>query len=91
MSIITPSLNQIDLQMSECMSMLKFFDAVRKTAVIPLVSINFSQTYSQDFQLDLLHYHIKFHPDQTNSVGKKSSHLVFLRTDLVTPRQGQGQ
>ena len=54
------------------MPTLKLFDAVCKTAVISFVLINLTQ----DVQLELLYYHIEFHPDQMKDEQK-----------IVTPTQ----
>ena len=51
-SIIIPSMNQINLQTSECMPMLNFVDTVSETAVIHPVSISLSQKQSQDVQFN---------------------------------------
>ena len=52
---------------------VNFVDAVSKTAVISLVSINLTQKQSQDVQAELFHHHIKFHPDQMKSVQKNQA------------------
>ena len=48
--------------------MLKFFDAVSKTAVISFVSYSSTQQQNHNVQLELLQHHINFHPDQLKSV-----------------------
>ena len=50
-----------------------FFDAASKPAIIPLVSTNLTQKYSQDNQLELLHQQIKFYPDQLKNVGENDA------------------
>ena len=44
--------------------MLKFFDAVCKTAVISSVTLSFTPKKCWDVQHELPQHHIKFHPDQ---------------------------
>ena len=66
--IIIQSLYQIDSRTSERMPASKFFDAVRKTAVIFPVSLNLVQKQYQDVQLELLEDRTKFQSGQLKSV-----------------------
>ena len=60
------------------MPMSKFFDAVSITAV---VSITLTQMQSQGVKFELLHYNIKFHPDQTESVREnEANRFRFILT-----------
>ena len=64
--------------MSKCMPTFKFYDAVNKTAVIPLVSIT---QKSQDVQLELCHHHIEFNPDQMkNELENVANRSCFALT-----------
>ena len=88
MSIIILSVTQIGLKTSECLP--PFFDAVSKTAVIPIVSKNSTHKQSQDVLLELTHHHITFHPDQMRSVQENEEN-VFCFVLTLTPRQSQVQ
>ena len=43
------------------------------TAAIPIFLIDLTQKKSQDVQLELLHHHIKFPPDQMKSVHENEA------------------
>ena len=58
--------------------MLKFLNAVCKTAVASHVSINLTKKQSQDVQHQLLHHHIKFLPRQMKSVWKNEANSFAL-------------
>ena len=59
----------------------KLFDAVSKTVVISLESINFTQTYYQDVQLELVQHNIKFQPDQLKRAQEnEANRLGFVLT-----------
>ena len=59
-------LHEIDPQTSEYMQSLKMV-------------IMFTQKQAEDDQLDLFHHHIKFHPNQMNTVGENEERtLTFL-------------
>ena len=60
------------------MPMFKFFDAVSKTAVIFLISLNLTQKQYQDVQLELLQHHISFHPNQLKSVQENEAKSLAL-------------
>ena len=47
---------------------VKLFEAVSKTAVISLLSLNLTQNLYWDVQFDLLQHHIKLHPDLLKNV-----------------------
>ena len=64
----------------------KVFDAVCKTPVITLVSINPTQNQSQDVQHVLLHHDNKINPDQVKSVWENEANRF-----CCDPQQGQGQ
>ena len=55
------------------------FYAICKTAVISLVSINLTLVQSQCVQLDFLHHHVKFHPDQMKVRDKMKPIGLALR------------
>ena len=64
------------------------FDAVSKTAVISLVSFNFTIKQYHNVQLELLQQHIKLHPDQfksmrENKATRNSFPLILWPRDKV--------
>ena len=60
---------------------IKLFDAVSKTAVISLVSINLTQILLKYVQLELLHHHIKVYPNHMKSVREnEANRLCFALT-----------
>ena len=61
---------------------VKFVDAVFKTAVISLVSINLTLPLSQDVKFELIHHHFKFHPDQMKSVGENATNRFHFALTL---------
>ena len=84
-SIIIPSLNQIHSQTFKGMPTSKFFDAVSENgSYLPC----FNNTYSSLFtnvQLELIHHHIKFHPDQIESVGENETNRFCFVLTLWPP------
>ena len=63
----------------------KFWHAVSKTAVFPLVSINLIQKKSQGVQLELLQHYIKVHPDQMKSAGENEASRFSFALILWSP------
>ena len=60
---------------------MKSFDTVSRIAVISLESINVTQKYYQNVQLEYLWHHIKFHPDELNSEQEnEANRLCFVLT-----------
>ena len=62
-----------------------FWDALCKTKVISLVSLNLTLKLSQDFQLELLHHCIKFCPDQMKRVEENKANGFCFALTLWPP------